>query len=121
MVIYLYNSDLASKDFITITFLSSSSLTVVKKFGVVFFSLSFNSGDMQNITSYSYEDIPVQIPEEYRPAWNINFIKPVYDSKDQEGGYIYIRSNGTIGIGTRYNPLMPNIGHIYASSCYRAK
>jgi hypothetical protein len=115
------NSDLASKDFITITFLSSSSITIVKRLGVVFFSLSFNSGDMQNINVYSYEDIPVQIPEEYRPAWNVDFIKPVYDSKELEGGYIYIRSNGTMGIGTRYNPLIPNIGHIYASSCYRTK
>lgn len=115
------NSNLSNEQSLGISFLSSSNIYVAKSYGIVSLRIAISAADVPTIAAYSNANLPVAVPTAYQPVVEQGNIRFVVDSPQLEGTFLYVREDGAIGVGTRYNGTAPGIGHMYAGCSYRSK
>lgn len=115
------NNNLCNEPSLGIGFLSSSNIYVSKSYGIVSLRIAISANDVPSIAAYSNANLPVTVPTPYQPVVEQGNIRFVVDSPQLEGTFLYVREDGAIGVGTRYNGTTPGIGHMYAGCSYRSK
>ena len=115
------NSNFINKPTLDISFLSTSHLYVTKNFGIVTLRITLTAVDTPVIATYNNADLPITIPIDYRPLVEQTFVRMVVDNTQLEGTYLYVRVDGSLGLGTRYNSTTQGVGHMYVSLNYKSQ
>lgn len=109
-----------NKPYIRMNFYSRSECNLIKQKGITSLYIHINGNDIPDLNTFETYELPIIIPEEYRPVYNINFVPAIVDRNFQIGIFFFIQPDGKVFLGTRFNTLNRNNenAHIYFNTIY---